>query len=83
MMGSFNSKMANKATREKVVQTLNIIEMAGGPEALKVIKTKIPAYTSMQWTTLLGSTYKNWLQIIKNSELKWFAIEILIFAEIY
>ena len=48
MMGSFNSKMANKATREKVVQTLNIIEMAGGPEALKVIKTKIPAYTSMQ-----------------------------------
>ena len=48
MMGSFNSKMANKATREKVTQTLSIIEQAGGPEALKVIKTKIPAYTSMQ-----------------------------------
>ena len=48
MMGSFNSKMANKAMREKVIQTLSVIEMAGGPEALKVIKTKIPAYTSMQ-----------------------------------
>jgi len=47
MMGSFNSKMANKLTREKVVQTLGIIEQAGGPDALKVIKTKIPAYTSM------------------------------------
>ena len=48
MMGSFNSKMANKATREKVVMTLGAIERAGGPEALKVIKQKIPAYTSMQ-----------------------------------
>jgi len=48
MMGSFNSKMANKLTREKVVQTLSIIEYAGGPEALRVIKTKIPAYSSMQ-----------------------------------
>jgi len=47
MMGSFNSKMANKLTREKVVQTLGIIEQGGGPDALKVIKTKIPAYTSM------------------------------------
>ena len=47
MMGSFNSKMANKATREKIVQTLGIIEQTGGPEALRVIKQKIPAYQSM------------------------------------
>ena len=38
MMGSFNQKMANKLTREKVTQTLNIIEQAGGLNALKVIK---------------------------------------------
>lgn len=48
MMGSFNSKMANKATREKITTTLNIIEQTGGPDALKVIKQKIPAYASMQ-----------------------------------
>ena len=47
MMGSFNSKMANKATREKVIQTLHIIERSGGPDALQIIKTKIPAYSSM------------------------------------
>ena len=48
MMGSFNAKMANKLTREKVTTTLMIIEQSGGPEALKVIKQKIPAYVSMQ-----------------------------------
>lgn len=48
IMGSLSAKMANKATREKVIATLNIIEMAGGPDALKAIKQKIPAYASMQ-----------------------------------
>ena len=48
MMGSFSSKMANKLHREKVTQTLNVIEQYGGPEAAKVIKQKIPAYSSMQ-----------------------------------
>ena len=48
LMGSFNAKMANKLTREKVTATLGIIEQNAGPEALKVIKQKIPAYTSMQ-----------------------------------
>ena len=47
MMGSFSSKMANKLTREKVTVTLGVIERYGGPEALKVIKQKIPAYASM------------------------------------
>ena len=47
MMGSFNQKMANKTTREKITATLAILEQTGGQEALRVIKQKIPAYTSM------------------------------------
>jgi Parkin co-regulated protein len=37
----------NKKVRESVMGVLNIIEQQGGKEALEVIRSKIPTYTSI------------------------------------
>ena len=48
ILASLNSKLSNKNYREKVMEVLSAIESNCGPEALKVMKTKVPTYTSMQ-----------------------------------
>ena len=48
ILASLNSKLSNKNFREKVHDVLVTIESCGGPEATKVIKTKVPTYKSMQ-----------------------------------
>ena len=48
ILASLNSKLSNKNFREKVMDILAAIESCGGPEATKVIKTKVPTYKSMQ-----------------------------------
>ena len=47
ILASLNSKLSNKNFREKVMEILAAIESCGGPEAVKVIKTKVPTYKSM------------------------------------
>ena len=48
ILASLNSKLSNKNYREKVMDILVTLESSGGPEALKVIKQKVPTYNSMQ-----------------------------------
>ena len=48
ILASLNSKLSNKNYREKVMEILSAIEASGGPEAVKVIKQKVPTYNSMQ-----------------------------------
>ena len=47
ILASLNSKLSNKNYREKVMEILSAIETSGGPEAVKIIRTKVPTYTSM------------------------------------
>lgn len=46
LLASLNSKLSDKKFRDQVVSVLNTIERNGGKDACKVIKTKVPTYTS-------------------------------------
>jgi hypothetical protein len=48
LMGQLNVKLQVKSLRDTVMATLHKIEQHCGPDAMKVIKTKIPTYVSMQ-----------------------------------
>ena len=47
LLAQLNNKLANKAIRDSVVECLNVIEKCCGPESTKLIKHKIPTYTSI------------------------------------
>lgn len=46
LLASLNSKLSDKKFRDSVVSVLNAIECHGGKDACKVIKSKVPTYTS-------------------------------------
>ena len=46
LLASLNSKLSDKKFRDSVLTVLNTIERDGGKEALKIIKTKVPTYTT-------------------------------------
>ena len=48
ILASLNSKLSNKNYREKVMEILMTLQNCGGPEAVKLIKQKVPTYNSMQ-----------------------------------
>mmetsp|Transcript_4636 Transcript_4636/g.5237 ORF Transcript_4636/g.5237 Transcript_4636/m.5237 type:complete len:224 (-) Transcript_4636:1422-2093(-) len=47
LLAPIGKKMTEKAYRDKAVETLNTVEEQGGPDALAIIKTKIPTYSSI------------------------------------
>ena len=48
ILASLNSKLSNKNYREKVMEILMTLQNCGGPDAVKLIKQKVPTYNSMQ-----------------------------------
>ena len=47
LMGQLNTKLSQKAHRDTVMNTLQLIEHNCGPDAAKLIKQKCPTYVSM------------------------------------
>ncbi len=47
LLAQLNKKLSDKTMREKVMSVLNVIEEQGGPEALKILRSKIPTYASI------------------------------------
>ena len=46
LLASLNSKLSDKKFRDTVMTVLNAIERNGGKDGLKIIKSKVPTYTT-------------------------------------